>query len=72
MKKVKYPNNKSYTVDKNGSKLSENNYLEKYRMQKQTKVTPVPNNPFDEAPTQLFNRTRISKILINLLFIFYF
>ena len=32
----------SYRI-KNGSKLSENNYLEKYRMQKQTKVTPVPN-----------------------------
>ena len=28
---------------KNNSKLSENNYLEKYRMQKQTRVTPVPN-----------------------------
>ena len=28
---------------KNNSKLSENNYLEKYRMQNQTRVTPVPN-----------------------------
>ena len=32
----------SYGI-KNGSKLSENNYLEKYRMMKQTRVTPVPN-----------------------------
>ena len=29
---------------KNGSKLSENNYLEKYRMQKPTRVTPIPNH----------------------------
>lgn len=40
---VKYKKNyNSYTI-KNASKLSENNYLEKYRMMTQTKVTPVPN-----------------------------
>ena len=42
MKNVKYKNKKSYQI-KNSSKLSENNYLEKY-MKMPTKVRPVPNN----------------------------
>jgi hypothetical protein len=40
---VKYKKNyNSYTI-KDNSKLSENNYLEKYRTMRQTKVTPIPN-----------------------------
>jgi len=43
MKDIKYDKNyNSYSI-KNSSKLSENNYLEKYRTMKQTKVTPIPN-----------------------------
>ena len=43
MADINYKKNYDTYSIKNGSKLSENNYLEKYRMQKQTRVTPVPN-----------------------------
>ena len=40
---VKYKKNYNSYIIKDNSKLSENNYLEKYRTMRQTKVTPVPN-----------------------------
>ena len=40
LKKVKYPSNKSYTVDKDGSKLSENSYMDKYYRNIPTRVLP--------------------------------
>ena len=43
MADINYKKNYDTFRIKNGSKLSENNYLEKYRMQKQTRVTPIPN-----------------------------
>jgi hypothetical protein len=43
MADINYKKNYDTYSIKNGSKLSENNYLEKYSMQKQTRVTPVPN-----------------------------
>lgn len=43
MANIKYKTNYDTYSIKNGSKLSENNYLEKYRMQKPTRVRPVPN-----------------------------
>jgi hypothetical protein len=43
MADIKYNKNyESYRV-KNGSKLSEHNYLQKYRTMRQTRVTPMTN-----------------------------
>ena len=44
MADINYKKNYDTFRIKNGSKLSENNYLEKYRMQKPTRVTPIPNH----------------------------
>ena len=43
MADIKYNKNyKTYSI-KNGSKLSEHNYLQKYRTMRQTRVTPMTN-----------------------------